>query len=173
VGHFGVTRTVEAMLKAGHTWELIRSNVSDWIRECGVCQKIKHQRDPNWQDEVEHHLYSSDPLVSLSLDTLGPLPEDEDGNKYVILIMDNFIKFVCLYPTRSTTAKECVQALLQWISIFGVPKNIRTDGGSQFHNQLMEEFGSMMNFHHTIVVAYHPEANGLAERRMKEVVKHL
>jgi hypothetical protein len=66
-----------------------------------------------------------------------------------------------------------VQALLPWISIFGVPKSIRTDGGSQFHNQLMEEFGSMMNFHHTIVVAYYPEANGLAERRMKEVVKHL
>jgi hypothetical protein len=31
----------------------------------------------------------------------------------------------------------------------------------------------MMNFHHTIVVAYHPEANVLAERRMMEVVKHL
>jgi Integrase zinc binding domain len=113
VGHFGVTRTVEAMLKAGHTWELIQSNVSDWIRECGVCQKIKYQRDPNWQDEVEHHLYSSDPLVSLSMDTLGPLPEDEDGNKYVILIMDNFSKFVGLYPTKSTTAKECIRALLQ------------------------------------------------------------
>jgi hypothetical protein len=36
----------------------------------------------------------------------------------------------------------------------------------------MEEFSSM-NFHHTIVVAYHPEANGLVERRMMEVVKHL
>jgi hypothetical protein len=92
---------------------------TDWISECGVCQKIKYQRDPNWEDEVEHHLYSLDPLHTLSLDTLGPLPEDELGNKYVILIMDNFNKFVGLYPSKSTAAKECVEALLQWISIFG------------------------------------------------------
>jgi hypothetical protein len=75
-----VTRIVEAMLKVDHVWELIHYNVSDWIRECGVRQKIKQQRDPNCQDEVEHHLYCSNPLISL--------PEDEDGSKYVILVMD-------------------------------------------------------------------------------------
>jgi hypothetical protein len=87
--------------------------------------------------------------------------------------MDNFSKFVALYPTRNTTAKECVQALLQWIAIFGVPNDIRTDGGTQFNNHMMAQFKAMMNYHHLVVVAYHPEANGLAERRMKEVVKHL
>jgi hypothetical protein len=59
------------------------------------------------------------------------------------------------------------------MSIFGVPRFIRTDGGSQFSNHLTEEFSAMMNFQHRVIVAYHPEANGLAERRMKEVVKHL
>jgi hypothetical protein len=173
VGHFGITRTLEAMTKAGHGWMGMRKDVTDWINECGVCQKIKYQRDPNWEDEVEHHLYTLDPLHTLSLDTLGPLPEDELGYKYIILIMDYFSKFVGLYPSKSTTAKECVEALLQWISIFGVPVMIRTDGGSQFHNSMVEEFAKMMNFQHQIVVAYHPQANGLAERRMAEVMKHL
>jgi hypothetical protein len=87
--------------------------------------------------------------------------------------MDNFSKFFGLYPWKSTTAKECVEALLLWISIFGVPAVIRTDGGSQFNNGMVEEFGQMMNFQHQIVVSYHPQANGSAERRMAEVMKHL
>jgi hypothetical protein len=37
----------------------------------------------------------------------------------------------------------------------------------------MEEFSAMMNYNHTVVVAYHPQVNGLVERRMKEVVKAL
>jgi hypothetical protein len=60
-----------------------------------------------------------------------------------------------------------------WISIFGVPEVIRTDGGSQFNNGMVEEFGKMMNYQHRICVAYHPQTNGLAERRMAEVMKHL
>jgi hypothetical protein len=38
---------------------------------------------------------------------------------------------------------------------------------------MMDEFSAMLNYHHTVVVAYHPQGNGLAERRMKEVMKHL
>jgi Integrase zinc binding domain len=83
VGHFGIARTMETVQKSGVHWDGMLPDVSKWINECGVCQKIKHQCDPHWQDEVEHHSYSSDPLTSLSIDTLGPLPEDENGNKYV------------------------------------------------------------------------------------------
>jgi hypothetical protein len=153
----------------------MRVDVAAWIGQCGICQKIKHRqiKNPTWQDEVDHHLYSLDPLTSLSLDTLGPLPEDELGNKYIIVIVDNFSKFVGLYPAKSTTALEAAQAFLKWIGIFGVPKEIRTDGETQFSAQLMEDLSSLLEYHHTIVVAYHPEGNGLVERRMKEIMKHL
>ena len=43
------------------------------------------------------HLYSVTPLKELSIDTLGPLAEDEYGVRYIILIVDNFLKFVGLY----------------------------------------------------------------------------
>jgi hypothetical protein len=42
-----------------------------WIGECGICQKIKYQRSPDWEDQVENHLYSLSSLTSLSVDTLG------------------------------------------------------------------------------------------------------
>jgi hypothetical protein len=65
---------------------------------------MKWQRNPGWRDHIEYHLYSLRPLTSLSINTLGPLPEDEGGNRYIVVIVDNFSKFVGLY-----SAEECYQ----------------------------------------------------------------
>jgi cleavage and polyadenylation specificity factor subunit 1 len=47
VGHFGVEHTLKAMSLEGHEWRGMRRDVKDWISECGICQKIKPQRDPH------------------------------------------------------------------------------------------------------------------------------
>ena len=39
VGHFGITKTLQAMAIAGHGWRGMRSDVTGWINECGICQK--------------------------------------------------------------------------------------------------------------------------------------
>ena len=86
------------------------------IFECSICQKLKYQRKPNREDAVNHHLYSLDHLVSLSVDTLGLLKEDETGNRFIIVIVNNFSKLVRLHPAQNTTSKEFVRALIQWVS---------------------------------------------------------
>ena len=148
----------------------MRQNVKKWIGECGICQKIKFQRSPDWEDQVEHHLYSLSPLTSLSVDTIGPLKVDENGNSFIIVIVDNFSKLIGLYPAKYTTSKDYLGALLQWVSIFGVPKEIRSDGGSQFTSKLATDIASLLRFKHLVVVAYHSQANGIVERRVKEVI---
>jgi hypothetical protein len=96
---------------------------------------------------VEHHLYSLSPLTSLSVDTLGPLKVDKNGNSFIIVIVDNFSKLI--------------------------PKDIRSDGGSQFTSKLATDLASLLRYKHLVVVAYHPQANGIVERRIKEVMNHL
>ena len=81
---------------------------------------------------MEHHLYSLSPLTSLYVYTLGPLKVDENGNSFIIAVVDNFSKLIGLYPAKNTTSNEYLGALLQWVSIFGVPKEIRSDGGSVY-----------------------------------------
>ena len=63
----------------------MKEDLKNYISECTICQKIKWQRPENWEDMVEHHLYSVAPLSELLIDTLGPLPEEESGMRYVIL----------------------------------------------------------------------------------------
>ena len=101
--------------------------------------KIKWKRPTDWEDLVDHYLYSVTSLQKLSIDTLGPLPEDEIGMQYTILILDNFSKFVGLYPAKNTSTLEFVKAFLpSWVGIFGVPKILRSDGGSQLSSDMAE-----------------------------------
>ena len=54
------------------------------------------------------------------------------------------------------------------MSIIGVLKEIRTDGGFQFTSQLSSDLCSLLGYHHLVAVAYHPQVNGLVERRDKD-----
>ena len=71
------------------------------------------------------------------IDALGPLSEDEFGMRYNILIVDNFSKFVGLYPAKNTSTLEFVKAFLL-LGIFGVPKILRSEGSSQFSSDMKD-----------------------------------
>ena len=122
VDRLGCDRTYKALKLSGHHWVGMKEELKKYISECTICQKIKWQRPANWEDMVEHHLYSIASLSELSIDTLAPWPEDESGMRYIILIVDNFSKFVGLYPETSTSMLDFVKAFLSWVGIFGVPK---------------------------------------------------
>ena len=131
VGNLGVGRTYKALKLRGQNWKRMSEDLKNYISKKRImCQMIKWQRSADWEDLVDHHLYSVTPLQELSIDTLGPLPEDEFGIRYIILIVDNFSKFVGLYPAKNTSTLEFVIAFLSWVGIFGVPKIFRSDGGS-------------------------------------------
>jgi len=172
VGHHGITRTVEMLKAAKLEWPGVTKDVTKFINECLICQKIKTSRNL-FKGDSEFHLHGSYPMESLSCDTIGPLPEDDLGNKYIVAIVDNFSKFVTLYATTSTQAQDFVQSLVHHVGLFGIPKKLRTDGGSQFTAKICNELSQILKYEHLIIVPYHPQANGLVERRNAEVMKHL
>jgi hypothetical protein len=61
---------------------------------------------------------------------------------------------------------------MKWIGYFGVPKKIRTDG-PQFTAAICENLSKMLGIDHLVIVPYHPQANGIVERRNAEIMKHL
>eukprot|EP01039_Chlorochromonas_danica_P019586 gene19586-23732_t len=79
------------------------------------------------------------PMEVLNMDTIGPLKADEEGKEYILVIIDCFSRFVELYPVKSTAAIFCARALLNHIGRYGVPLRIRSDQGSQFVNETINE----------------------------------
>jgi transposase InsO family protein len=64
-----------------------------------------------------------------------------------------------------------MKSLIQWVGIFGVPEEIRTNEGSQYTSSMAEDLRSLLQFKHITIVVYHPQANGKVERRNAEVMK--
>jgi hypothetical protein len=171
IGHHGFKRTQQLLQSAGITWSDMSHDIKMFLKTCLICQKVKPS--PAAEISSTYHLVGNYPMESVSVDTIGPLPMDSFGNKYILVIIDNFTKYSMLYPTATTTAVSFVQALINHIGIFGFIKFLRTDGGSQFTADVCQELSSYLKFSHLIVLPYHHSGNGLVERRNREINKHL
>jgi hypothetical protein len=172
IGHHGLQQTCKLIHRAKKSWIGYYTDIHTMILNCPVCQKVKAQPIPNIILN-KYHIHGESPMTDLSVDSIGPLPEDENHNKFILVIIDNFSKFVQLYATTSTTAQSYIQAILQHMSIFGVMSSIRSDGGTQFTANICNRLADTLGFTHHIILAYHPQANGIVERKNAEIMKHL
>ena len=82
-------------------------------------------------------------------------------------------RFTELRAAHSTSAEEAARALLDVCARYGVPKRIRTDGGSQYANRLIRELTTLMGVQHTFSIAYVPQSNGLVEAGIRSTVQLL
>ena len=66
------------------------------------------------------------PLEWIAMDILGPLPETECGNKYIVVIDDYFTKWKEAYPMRNMEATTVANILVQEFISFLVFPNTFT-----------------------------------------------
>ncbi len=108
-------------------------------------------------------------MECLNIDSIGPMP---DGY-YILVIICCFTRFVELYAVPNTSALEAAKALLQHMGRYGAPSQIRSDRGTQFVNDLIEEFLRLVGTEHLLTLSYSKEENAIVERANKEVMRHL
>ena len=56
---------------------------------------------------------------------------------------------------------------------FGIPKILQSDNGPEFDNSLISEMVKLFGLDHRLISAYNPRADGLVERKNKEVKRLL
>jgi len=171
VGHHGVEKTIQKLQSAGYQWTNMRQHVRTYIARCSCCQMMS-QIAPTIRSNP-YTLSHSKPMHSLAMDTLGPLPEDEKGNKYLIAIIDIFSRFLEIYPAVDASAASAADALLQHAGRYGIPSLLISDGGSQYVNEVISAFLELMGTEHHITLAYSKQENGIIERSNKEILRHL
>ncbi len=105
------------------------------------------------------------PLDRIHLDVLGPLPESKNGNKYILVIIDQFTKWVEAYAIPHQGSELVARKLvMDFITTFGVPLELHTDQGSNFQSVLFREVCRLLNISRTRTTPYHPSSNGQVER---------
>ena len=172
IGHHGIERTLQKLSAANQNWEGMRKDVKLFIDRCPCCQKMSAIKP--LIHTMPFTLASYSPFDRICVDTIGPLPTDSDsGSEYILVIIDAFSRFVKLYSIKDTSAKAALNSLLDWVGMFGIPSEMVSDNGTQFANELVEQFLSIIATTDAKIHAYSSEENGIVERANKEVLRHL
>jgi hypothetical protein len=171
VGHKGSYVSLQRLLRNGRSWgsrKQMLDDVDSFIRGCPVCQKMKKRRDKIF---VNRHIISGSPFSEISIDVLK-LPEpDVRGNKYCIVIVDNFSHWVQLTACANKSAFEAARAVLQFVGNFGAPLRLRSDGGKEFVNGVIIGLTRMMGVSPVVIQPYTPTANGIVERANRAILE--
>ena len=104
---------------------------------------------------------------------MGPFPEDENGNKFIIVVIDVFSRFVELYAVPELTAENSAKVLIEYTSRYATPDRILTDNGKEYVNTIMKELAKLLYTRHLTILPYSHEENAIVERENKEVLRHL
>jgi hypothetical protein len=89
-----------------------------------------------------------------------------------LVLKDGYSSFVLLlWEANSFDAATAEAAVIEWASLFGVPRMLITDGGTHFVNNLLQALVRRFRAHHHVTTAYAPWANGIIERVNREIVK--
>jgi transposase InsO family protein len=113
------------------------------------------------------------PMSRINIDSIGPLPSDQYGNTYILVMIDCFSRFVELYPIKAVDAIKTVPCLVDFVCRYGMPNYILSDRGKQFCNETIKGTLAALGVKHIQAMAYSKEENALVERANKEVMRHL
>ena len=115
-GHLGCAKTIDKVRTRFHWFEL-RNDIELYIQQCTVCQRVK---DPVRRNRGElRNIASGYPLERIGIDIVGPLPKTEQGNSYIVVMVDYFTKFPFAFPLKDISAETVANVLMdQVICVF-------------------------------------------------------
>ncbi len=106
----------------------------------------------------------------LATDILGPFPVSSGGNRYVLLVMDEFTKYVEAYAIPDQTAKTVAYKIAyDFISRYGVPLDIHSDQGRDYESELFKQC-NLLDIHKTRSSPFRPLGNSMVERYNRTLV---
>jgi transposase InsO family protein len=162
-GHFSDKRTL-ARAKEAFYWQGMSRDTRDFCRACRVCGA----RRP--KPTAPHHLYqrqvTTEPLQKVAVDILGPLdPPTARGNRYILVIVDYFTKWLEALPMPDQRAETCAEKFVsEFVSRFGICDQLHSDQGRQFESALMQQVCKLLGINKSRTTPLHPQSDGQTER---------
>ena len=99
------------------------------------------------------------------MDILNMSVTTTKGNRYVLVIVDCFSRWMEACPLANKTALAVADAFFQLIICrFGIPAIIHSNQDRKFKNHLIQEIYLLLGAHKTRMIPYHPASDGLVER---------
>ena len=103
-------------------------------------------------------------LEGLAIDVLEPLQGTEQGNRYILVVMDYFSKWVEALAMPEQSAETVAHLLVtEVIFRFGVPLQIHTDQGRNVESVLFKEVCRLLDIEKTRTKPLNPQSDGMVK----------
>ena len=161
-GHLGINKTL-GRIRERFYWVSCSKDVKAFCKSCDLCASrqgpAKNIRAPLSQYNV------GAPMERLAIDVLGPLPQSNQGNKYILIAADYFTKWVEAYPLANQEAITVAKVLVrEFVSRVGVPLILHSDQGRNFESAVFSEMCSLLGITKTRTTPLHPQSDSMVER---------
>lgn len=156
--HGGLVKTLDR-LKQSFYWPKMASQVHDFVSKCDLCKETKA---PNvtLRPLMGQQFEVSMPWQRLYLDLLGPYPRSKAGNVSLLIVLDQFSKFVLLKPLRKADSNSIIKFVENEVfHLFGVAESVLTDNGVQFLSKDFKAFLEKNGTAHVTTATHSPQAN--------------
>ena len=161
-GHLGQQKTVERV-KQSFLWYRLHSDCIDYVKSCKVCNQNKKAHINPRAAVTKFH--AGCPMERIHLDILGPFNVSESGNRYVLMMIDQFSKWIEMAALPEQSALLIAQKfVVHFIVTFGCPLEVHTDQGRNFDGNLFKAMCDILEIAKTRTTPYHPSSNGQVER---------
>lgn len=172
-GHSGFIRTYRR-IKESYRWDSMKKDIKNYIKKCPSCQLNKVNFKPS-KAPMEITSTSRTPFERLAIDIVGPLPQTINNNRFILTMQDDLTKFSNAVAIPNHESQTIATHLSQFFCMFGIPKSILSDQGSDFTSKLMKDLSRLFQTKHILSSPYHPQTNGALERShltLKDYLKH-
>lgn len=91
---------------------------------------------------------------------LEPYPRPRTQNKFLLIVMDQYSRFVLLKPLRNATTAKLIDFLEKEVfCMFSAPKSIFSDNSCQFRAKSFKDFLTKYGVHHIMTPKHLPQSN--------------
>lgn len=144
-GH-GSAHTMKFLLRDKYYWENQQQDIRNYIRGCLTCLKSGGLKR-NTKNKV---IRSSHINELWEVDLIGPIKGSEGENKFILVCVDHFSKWVEAFLINNKSAGNVTNKLRVIINKNGIPEEILSDNGKEFRNseigKLCTEYNIMWKY---------------------------
>lgn len=168
-GHLGRRKTY-SLIEERFYRPFLRRDIFEYVRTCDTCQKIKSTGRVRTAEMLIVKPDRTNQLVAT--DFTGPFKTSSFGNKYIMVVVDCFSKYMICIPVPNKETNTTANTLLEhWFWVFGIPEQILSDQGKEYNSMLMDSICQLLDIERLKTTPYHPQCDGQSEKAVEQIKK--
>src|SRR6266540_2237332 len=161
-------KAMRQQINKRYVWKGMTSNIKEYVKSCYECQQRRGPKENNRKRTI----VPMDIFERWGIDIVGPLPQTEDGYRYIVVAIDYFSRWPEARPLTYANARQVAKFIYEEIICrFDASRVLQSDRGTHFVNEVIQELTDKFRIRHSLSSPYYPQSNGLVCRTPSSIAK--